>query len=219
MTIFAQTIIQNVQDALNDLDGARYPASTLVRHLNKAQRWIQVVRPDTTSADMTWNLEPGFKQDLPPQVASLIDISANATGKRTRVTRVDQRLMDASVPNWRSQTPKLDIVHFMYDLRNPRHILVYPPAASGAKLDLEYSAYPQDVPTPSGDGRAFATVSGSISLADKWQSAVESLTLHFAYSKDMESPANAQLASAHLQMATQILGVELQAMQASAPKD
>lgn len=218
MTIPAQTILQNVQDALNDLDGVRYPASTLVRHLNKAQRWMQVARPDVTATATTWNLAPGFKQELPANVATLIDIPSNATGKSSRITKVDLALLDAATPNWRAQTPKVEIIHFIFELRTPRQVLVYPPAAPGAKLHLEFSAYPQDVPVPTGDGKSFSTATGAISVADKWQAALESLVLHFAYAKDLESPANAQLAAAHLQMASQALGIELQASSTIEPK-
>lgn len=219
MAISAQTIIQNVQDALNDLDGTRYPASTLVRHLNKAQRWMQVARPDVTALVEVWSLAQGYKQELPTNVASLIDIPANAVGKFSKITKVDLPLLDASVPNWRSQSPKQEVAHFVFDLRTPRQVLVYPPATSAAKVYLEHSAYPQDVPEPSGDGRAFSTVTGQISVADKWQAALEALILHFAYAKDLESPANAQLSGAYLQMAAQTLGVELQAASNVSPKE
>lgn len=219
MAISAQTIIQNVQDALNDLEGVRYPASTLVRHLNKAQRWMQVVRPDVTATIQTWPLVAGFKQELPANVATLIDIPANATGKFSRITKVDLPLLDATAPNWRTQSPKQEVTHFVFDLRTPRQVLVYPPAAATAQVYLEHSAYPQDVPEPTGDGRAYTTVSGALSVADKWQSALESLILHFAYAKDIESPANAQLSAAYLQMASQVLGIELQAAANSAPKE
>lgn len=219
MAISAQTIIQNVQDALNDLDGTRYPASTLVRHLNKAQRWMQVMRPDVTSQAQEWSLVAGFKQELPENVATLIDIPANATGKFSRITKIDLPLLDASAPNWRTQSPKQEVVHFVFDLRTPRQVLVYPPVTSAAKVYLEHSAYPQDVLSPTGDGKSFSTVTGLISVADKWQSAIESLILHFAYAKDLESPANAQLSAAYLQVATQVLGVELQSASNVAPKE
>lgn len=219
MPIAAQLIIQNCQDALNDLAGDRYPASTLVRHLNKAQRWMQTVRPDVTATREVWALATGFVQNLPANVAALLDIPANATGKFSRITKVDLPLLDASAPTWRSQSPKVEIAHFVNDMRTPRQVLVYPPAATGAQVYLEHSAYPTDIATPTGDGRAFGTVSGSISVQDKWQTALESLVLHFAYAKDLESPANAQLAAAHMQMASQILGVELQSSSNVAPKE
>jgi hypothetical protein len=219
MTITARLVIENCQDALNDLDGARYPASTLVRHLNKAQRWMQTLRPDVTAVREVWPLVPGFTQTLPANTAALLDIPANASGKYSRITKVDLPLLDASSPAWRSQAPKTEVIHFVHDLRMPRQILVYPPAAAGAQVYLEHSAYPVDVPAPTGDGRAYTTVAGPISVEDKWQTALESLVLHFAYAKDLESPANAQLAAAHMQMASQMLGVELQSSANVAPKE
>jgi hypothetical protein len=219
MSIAARTIIENCQEVLNDFVGDRYPASTLIRHLNKAQRWMQTVRPDVTATREVWSLAAGFLQSLPVNASTLIDIPGNATGKLSRITKVDLPLLDASAPNWRSQSPKTEVIHFVHDMRTPRQILVYPPVVAGAQVYLEHSAYPVDIPAPSGDGKNFATVTGDTSVEAKWQTALESLVLHFAYAKDLESPANAQLAGAHMQMASQMLGVELQSSANVAPKE
>ncbi len=218
MTIAARTIIENCQEALHDKAGVRSPASALVRHLNKAQRWMQKARPDTTAMSMEWPLVAGFRQELPAYAASLIDITANVTGKRSRITKADLPLMDAALPNWRSLSGKTEVVHFMYDLRVPRQVLVYPPAAAGAVVDLEYSRYPQDVPAPTGDGKAFSTVIGDISVADKWQTALEALILHYAYAKDLEGAGNTAISVGYLQQAAQELGLELQAATTVEPK-
>jgi len=52
----ARSIIQDAQVALQDIDGIRWPASELVRHLNRAQRDIQTARPDTTAILTTLGL-------------------------------------------------------------------------------------------------------------------------------------------------------------------
>jgi hypothetical protein len=151
-------------------------------------------------------------------VASLIDIPANAAGDRERINKVDARLMDDMAPKWRSKTPSAVIKHFMHDARDPRSFDVYPPAEIGASVKLEASLYPVDVPMPTGNGKAFDTVTGDIGLPDEFGTALMCLTLHYAYLTDLEGAANQVLATGYLQRAEQILGVQLMARDAVAPK-
>lgn len=219
MALPAQLIIQNVQIALNDVEGVRHPASDLVRHLNKAQRDIQIVRPDTTATTENWELAPGFLQTLPDHVASLIDIPANATGKRRRITKVSRLLLEASVPEWRNAVQTTEVMHFMHETKQPRKVEVYPPANASSIVELEFSAYPQDIPPPTGTGAEYTTVVGTISLGDKWQGVLESLILYYAYATDLEGARNQELAAQYLQMANTMLGAELQVSAATHPKD
>lgn len=218
MATTAQSIIKEVQRAFNDLAGDRAPASDLVPLLNRAQRDIQVARPDLTTTSITHELAVGYSQEIPDNVASLIDIPANATGDRERINKVDARLMDDMVPKWRSKTPSTVIKHFMHDERDPRSFDVYPPAVLGAKVELEASLYPVDVPMPAGNGKAFDTVTGNIGLPDEFSTALMCLTLHYAYLTDLEGASNQTLATGYLQRAEQILGVQLMARDAVAPK-
>jgi hypothetical protein len=214
MTITAQSIIRDAQVALQDPDGTRWPADELVIHLNRAQRDIQTVRPDTTATLVAVPLVAGFKQNLPAAAASLIDIPANTTGER--VTKVDLVQLDAVEANWRKRRPELVAKHFMHDLRNPRVILVYPPVATGASVDMEYSAWPVDIPAPT--GATASSVTGNLSLGDQYDTAALSMVLHYAYAKDAEFGGNAALSAAYLQRAQALLGADLQSSATVAPK-
>jgi hypothetical protein len=218
MTTTAQSIIKEVQRAFNDLAGDRAPASDLVPLLNRSQRDIQVARPDCTTSDLVHTLVPGYKQSLPASVASLIDIPCNASGDRARISKVGAQLMDDMSPNWRSKTPSAVIRHFMHDQRDPRGFEVYPPAAEGAVVELEGSLYPSDVPAPTGNGKAYTAVTGNIGLPDEFGTALMCLTLHYAYLTDLEGANNPAVATSYLQRAEQILGVQLMARDAVAPK-
>lgn len=218
MATTAQSIIREVQRAFNDLAGDRAPASDLVPLLNRSQCDIQVARPDLTTTSITHELVAGYGQTLPAHVASLIDIPANTAGDRARINKVDAKLMDDMAPKWRSKTPSTVIKHFMHDERDPRSFDVYPPAAIGASVELEGSLYPVDVPMPTGNGKAYTTVTGNIGLPDEFSTALMCLTLHYAYLTDLEGAANQALATGYLQRAEQILGVQLMARDAVAPK-
>lgn len=212
--ITAQSIIRDAHVALQDPDGIRWPAGELVAHLNRAQRDIQTARPDSTSILVAVPLVAGFKQSLPALAASLIDIPSNTSGER--VTKVDMVQLDAVEPAWRKRTPERTAKHFMHDLRNPRLILVYPPAAVGASVDMEYSAWPVDLPPPA--GVTAASVTGNLSLGDQYESAVLCMVLHYAYTKDAEFGGNAAMSSAYLQRAQALLGTDLQSSATVAPK-
>lgn len=210
MAVQAKTIIQEAQRALNDKSGVRVSAADLVQCLNRAQRDIAVVRPDTTSAIADFPLEEGYKQRLPENAAALIDIPCNATGTRRAISKTDLRLLDSYSPAWRNGTKKQEIVHFSHDLRDPRVFYVYPPASSTAVVELEASSYPEDIPEPTSPGDTADTVTGDISLGDEWSTALLMVTLYYAYLTDVESLANVGLAAAYKQTAEQILGVQLQ---------
>jgi len=210
----AQSIIRDAQVTLQDPDGVRWPATELVVHLNRAQRDIQTIRPDSTAILATMPLVAGFKQSIPATAVSLIDIPANTTGER--ITKVDLLQLDAVERDWRKRKPELVAKHFMHDMRTPRVLLVYPPAAAGASVEVEYSAYPTDIPAPS--GASHATVTGQTSMGDQFDTALLCMVLHYAYAKDAEYGGNAALSGAYLQRAQSLLGVDLQSSATVAPK-
>lgn len=219
MPIQARTIVEDVQGALNDVRGVRYPASLLVRYINRAQRDMQTHRPDVTARTIDFTLVAGDVQSLPAEAASLIDMPSHVTGRRARITKTDLNKIDAIDPYWRSGTRVPEILHFMHDLRDPRTIYTYPPASAGTQVKLVISAYPADVPTPSGDGRLADTVSGFISVDDKWQTVLTSYVMGYAYEKDVEGAGNLEMSQSYIQRALTLLGVQLQVDKAVGPRE
>lgn len=215
MTTPAQTIIFDAQTFLQDVSGTRWPAYELVQNLNRAQRDIQTARPDTTAVMTTMNLVSGYKQSIPATAAALIDIPSNITGER--ITKVDLLTLDSVESAWRKRNGSTAVKHFMHEVRNPRVFLVYPPATASSQVDIDLCLYPIDVEAPTGDGKSYQTVTGNISLADQWSTALLFSVLHYAYAKDAEYGGNAALSSAYLQRAQGILGVELQSSATVAP--
>jgi hypothetical protein len=209
MAITAKSIIKHAQTTLQDLTGRRWPASELVTYLNMGQRDIRDVRPDTTAVNTTMNLVAGHKQTCPDNVASLIDIPANAGTSKERITLVSGGLLDAQSPNWRSDAKAPKIKHFMHDVRVPTVFSVFPPAAAGVSVEMDASLYPQEVPEPTAPGLTFDTVTGNIGLPDFCESPLRALVLHYAYSKDAEYGGNLNLAQFYLGVASSVLGAEI----------
>ncbi|CAN7344303.1 hypothetical protein LJR074_001968 [Acidovorax sp. LjRoot74] len=211
MPIAVASLIDDLRIALQDATGIRWSTPELVRYINRAQDDVHRARPDTTATVKAVALRAGFRQSLPAEAASLMDIPSNADGPS--ITKVDKPMLDAVEQNWRSRSPSGRIVHFMHDLRTPRIFEVYPPATSGARVDIEFSAYP----TP-----AVAQQQGAYSdlaIASQWAPVIYHLALFYAWSKDAEHAGNAALATGHLARAEQMLGVDLQTTATVAPKE
>lgn len=211
MTVAAQTIIQDAQTILIDTTGTRSPASELVRSLNDMQHAIRAARPDATATSTTLTLLAGIAQVLPSTAAALIEITNNAAGSKPAIRQCKREDLDAIEPGWRSRAQAGTIVHFLYDPRHPRRFDVYPPALVGTQIEGLVSAYPIDVAAPSGDGKAYTTVSGNIGLPDEYKVPLLHLTLARAYLKDHKALGNAALAKMHLDMAVQMVGEQLRA--------
>lgn len=209
MAITAQSIIKHAQITLQDVTGKRWPASELVGYLNMSQRDIRDARPDVTSTNKVIALTAGHKQVLPDDVASLIDIPANAGTSKDRISLVKVDLLDAQEPNWRANARATKIQHFMYDLLVPNVFYTYPPANVGVQVELEASMYPVDVAEPTVPGILFSTVAGNIGLPDFCESVLRAMVLYYAYSKDAEYGGNMGLAEFYLKIATGLLGVEI----------
>lgn len=215
MTIDAQAIIRKAQIDLLDEAGTRWPARELVSHLNDAVRALVVARPDITTTTTAVALVAGARQALPAEAAVLVDIPCNTAGKKRSISKVDQLLLDRTVPGWQGMPQALEVEHFMHDLREPRAFLVYPPARVGTQVDLTWSARLQPITEPS--GATWAQVSGGIELSEDWATALLNYVLYRAYSKDAEYGGNAQLAAANLQLFKAELSEQLESATTVAP--
>jgi hypothetical protein len=149
----------------------------------------------------------------------LIDIPANASGSMRAISRVSMSLMDATLPSWRTANTSSDISHFIHDTKTPRAFMVYPPAIADTPVLMEISTYPVDIPAPASDTALWSSVTGDISLADEWSTALLNVTLYYAYLTDLEGMSNPELAMSYRTMAEQIIGTQLQASVTAAKRD
>lgn len=231
MTITASSLVHRATDLLQDQTSVRWPANELVRWLNDAQRAIIKVRPDCMNTTATMRLIAGTRQSLlsatasggtttlTPVPAKLIEITRNlaASSAKKAVRLVPREILDAQTPGWHAITGVIDILHYMFDARDPRAFYVYPPALNTAELEVMYSAYPTDITEPA-DGSLWSVVSGNISLPDIYADDILNFMLFRAYSKDSEYAGNATRAGSYMALLTQSLGDEIKATIAVAPQ-
>lgn len=215
----AQLIVFRIQEALQDFSGTRWPASELVRHINEGQRFIVTRRPDLKATHVTFACVAGARQTIPATAMLLMDVGENASGRKSAITKVDRKLLDATAPNWLSLPGASVIEHFTHDLAESRDFMVYPPARAGVEVTLNVANYPTDVPAPAAPGRTFSTASGNTDLPAGWESALINFGLFRAYSKDAEFGGNAELAASYFGLVQAEVGEQAQASAIAAPKE
>jgi hypothetical protein len=218
MTIAAQSIIRRVVETMQDNTSVRWPVAELVRYLNDGQREVVLYRPDSMVTNATVALVAGAKQAVPTNGSKLIDVIRNTAGTKRSVRMTVRNILDTQSPNWYNLTGVTEILHYMYDARDPKVFYVYPPAAStGASVEIVYSAYPTDITEPA-DGAVYSAVSGNISLPDIYGNVLADYILYRAYTKDSEYAGNAQRAQAHYAAFQAALTTEMAGTTGVAPK-
>jgi len=216
MAITAQSILAQVARDLNDETSIRWTTGDLVAYFNDGQRDILTHRPDARNIAADLALVAGSKQALPTGGEKLIDVLHNAAGSKRAVTKVDRKLLDSQVRGWRGLTGAAEILHFMYDEREPKAFEVYPPAAVGASVAIEYAAVPSDIATPA-PGTTTAAITGNLSLSDLFANAIRNYVFFRAYSKNTEYTANPNLAVAFYGAYANDLGIEAKGTAAVSP--
>jgi hypothetical protein len=218
MTIAAQSIIRRVVETMQDNTSVRWPIAELVRYLNDGQREVVLYRPDSMVTNATVTLAGGAKQALPTNGSKLIDVIRNTSGTKRSVRMTVRNILDTQSPNWYNLTGVTEVLHYMYDPRDPKVFYVYPPAASsGASVEIVYSAYPTDITEPA-DGVTYSSVTGNISLPDIYGNVLADYILYRAYTKDSEYAGNAQRAQAHYGAFQAALTTEMAGTTGVAPK-
>jgi hypothetical protein len=218
MTIAASAIIRRAVETLQDATSVRWPTAELVRYLNDGQREIVLYRPDAMVTNATVTCVAGTKQSLPALGSKLIEVirnSASSSAKKS-IRMINREILDAQTPGWHNITGTVDILHFMYDPRDPRVFYVYPPATTSAQVDIVYSSYPSDITEPA-DGSLYSAVTGNISVPDIYGNVLGDYILYRSYTKDSEYAGNAGRAQAHYTAFANALGIEIKGTTGVAP--
>ena len=217
MPIAAQAVIRRCVETLQDTTSIRWPTGELVRYLNDGQREIIVHRPDAMVTNASRPLSAGSKQSLPAGGTKLIDVVRNTSGNKRSIRLCSREILDAQSPGWHNLTGVTEIVHYMFDPRDPTTFYVYPPAAaSGASVEVVYSALPSDVTEPAA-GTDYTAVTGNISVPDIYGNALQDYILYRAYMKDSDYAGNGARASAHYNAFANALGIEIKGTVGVAP--
>jgi hypothetical protein len=195
-TVTVSSLMSRVGTLLQDAGNIRWNSTELLDWLNDGQREVVMLRPEAGAANEPKALVAGTKQSIPDVGIQFLDAIRNTNGRAVRI--VSREILDAQRPDWHSDTPSTTIQHFTYDPRDPKRFYVYPPAASGASLDIVYSRTPTAL-----------TLNGTIAIDDIYANTLVDYALYRAYSKDAEYAGNAQKAVAYYTAFANGLGVML----------
>lgn len=192
MAITAAEVITRATDIVQDTTGVRWPEPELLRWLNDGRREICIIRPDLYAVNLVQTMSAGTKQNVPADGNRFLDgirnIAANdSPGRAVRV--VEREVLDAQLPDWHNAATGV-IKHFMFDERTPRIFYVYPPAASGQKLEIAYAKTPVDI----------TSTSTELVNEDVYAGSLVDYVCYRAFSKDAEYAGNNERAMMHYQM-------------------
>jgi hypothetical protein len=219
MSFAAQPIILRVAGLLQDATGVSWETAELVRWLNDGALEVVMQRPDANVVYETLALGTNGQQDLNALGCTRTPIKLievlRSTSTQSAVRLVDRALMDAQRPRWRAATASADTTEYMFDARTPTRFWVYPPPATGASVELAYSAQPVAIAEPSA-GAGYSSVTGEVELPVSFANALVDYVMYRAHSKDSQD-ANASRALAHYGAFTAALGAELKATAGVAP--
>ena len=71
-TITGESLIDRIQDILQDTTSVRWPEAELLRYINDAQREVTNLRPESTATTSNMVCVAGTKQALPSVVSGLL---------------------------------------------------------------------------------------------------------------------------------------------------
>lgn len=147
--ITCQVLIDGVRATqLNDIEKITWSDSLLISALNQALSMLSLVRPDATAKVYEFVCEKGTRQDLPADGLRLLKVVRNlkedgSMGRAVRLVNISD--LDSIAPDWHSQPTTDTAKEYMFDERSPKWFYVYPPVNAGVKLDIEYSAQPEQI--------------------------------------------------------------------------
>jgi hypothetical protein len=231
-------IIRRTELVLQDATAARWTLLEIQDWVNDAYKEITLMRPDanSTTAPAVY-LTPGSTRQRLSDLAVLaanvaiatqlagalrvLNVTRNtaATSTKQSIRYIDQRILDDQKPTWHADTPAVTVLHWMFDIRIPKEILVYPAPTALTTIEIAISSVPAPhaVATEALLAAEKALPAITINLDDIYANAVLDYVLYRCYSKDADYAANGQRAVSHMNAFITSLGGKTASDSATAP--
>ena len=220
-TVKVVDLIYRAKTILQDTTSVRWALSELQWWLNDGYRDTLNLRPDSNTLTGEFVCVAGPRQVITTTFANatrLVSVVRNTatTSNKYGVRLVDRRVLDDQRKGWYSETASVSVEEYMFDPRQPKEFLAYPPATTAARLEIAYAQVP--APHTLTDEQLGNTATAEvIRIDDTFANALLDYILYRAYTKDAEQQGNAARAVAHYQAFQNSLGVSAQANAASQP--
>ena len=218
MTTPVSDIIAHATKTLQDEGAIRYTVPQLVGYFNDFELAVLSLRPDLMSKLVPLALVSGARQTLPADGIRLLDVVSNVSGRAIRLC--SRESLDAFMPSWAASTPDMEQVNFMFDPRDPKAFMVYPPAlvldGPSSVVNLLYVFAPTKIADP-GDGSLASDVIGNMSAPDHLKPAAQDYILARAYEIETEVAEAANKSADHMGKFNAYLQGEMGAAAISTP--
>lgn len=213
MAIPVQSIVTRLIDLNIDYDrgddDARWTDAELIRWINDFRIALVTRSPNSCTKTATVELTAGSRHTIPADGVALFDITRNikANGQPGKsIRRTDRQELDDAEPDWHTQTPRAEVIHYTYDDRNPKEFYTYPPVLTGTKVEMVYPAIAPEV----------ASLNDALDIGLESFEAAVNYVAYRAKSKDSQY-ANAAEAAAYYQAFEAALGMKQQAQTNTSP--
>jgi hypothetical protein len=220
-TVKVVDLISRAKTILQDTTSVRWALSELQLYLSDSYRETLNLRPDSNTLTGIFVCAAGPRQVLStvfPNATRLVAVIRNvaALSSKYAVHLVERRVLDDQRRGWYTETSSISVEQYMFDARQPKEFMVYPPALATAQLEVLYT----QVPSPhvlSDVQLANAATTETIRIDDAFANALLDYMLYKAYTKESEQSGNIARATAHYQAFQNSLGVSAQVNTASQP--
>lgn len=210
MTTVASTIVDKVQERLQDTAGSTYTDAQMLAWLNEAQRAICLVRPDAKSTTKSVQLIQGVKQSLAAGDRRLMGVTTNMGTDGLEASRgthidgpVDLNRLGRYDRDWGAPANEsATVLEYSYNPEVPGTFWVNPPVPSTPNVYIEISVAqdPSDV----------AAEGNNIDLPDIYSPPMIEWMLYCAWGRDDERSPNYQRAQGAFQNFQALLGLKTQ---------
>lgn len=212
------TIINNAKLVLQEVTaaGTRWTNEELIGWLNEGYQAVVQIKPDASSINASLNLETGTRQQIPSDGLRLINVVRNTApaSDKLGILVTTRRALDTTRRSWHADDKSVNIEQFVFDEQDPTHFYVYPPADSGAEVEIIYSSVPEPHDITQGLDSLKAD---KIKLNDSYAPVLTDYILYRAYSKDAEHAANLNRAQMHMQAYMGALGQKVEVSRMISP--
>lgn len=210
---------EELSEALADTGNARWSADQLRGFINRAMTEAVMVRPDANARYQTVGpLAQGAEQSLDSLASEALvfmggvrNMGSDGSTPGAAVTNADKATKDAIAPNWAVAKAESVVVDVVWDDHVARTFWVSPPVPSSPDVHLMIRVARE--PTAVTDGNE----DDPVDLPATYRQPIHLFALAHAYRLNTDA-ASKQLADNYYQQAMQLLGRQLQVLNASPPR-
>lgn len=208
-TIACSVILNRAAKTLFDETGVRWTPVELLDYLNAGIAAVIAAKPDAGSVSEPFELDPGSRQEIPPEFSQFLGVVRNLGGDGLTpgkaIRQIERNELDHSNPDWHTATGSA-VLHYTHDKRLPREFYVFPATSGFVEL--------QGVKRPA----AVTDAAYELPIDDLYESPLHNWVVAYAYAKSSKS-GDMNRASAYLTLFANALGLKSQMQFSFAPKD